>query len=142
MSIRAATTQVIELFPPLSPPPGQKSLDVVVGVGSATQAEADHDAAAAQQDHAEEDVDQSRDPEGEQVERLVAVKLRVRGVLGEFRHVNRVDPHIAWKKQKTNKRYLHSVLFRDASKQPVQFHSSFVHSRHFCDKKIKTEYFK
>lgn len=68
-------------------------LDFVVGVGSPAQAEAEDDAAAADQRQTYEDVDQRGGPEGEQVERPVAVGIAgyVPVVVGL---INGVDPHV------------------------------------------------
>lgn len=71
-----------------------ESLDVVVGVGAAAQEEAEEDAAAAHQEQTQQDVDQGGGPEGEQVERLVAVGIQMCGVLVVVGLINRVDPHI------------------------------------------------
>ncbi len=70
------------------------SLDVVIWVGSATQEEAEEDAAAAKQEETQEDVDQSGSPEGKQVQRPVAVGTNVSAVLVVVGLINRVDPHI------------------------------------------------
>lgn len=68
----------------------------VVGIGPAAQEEADEDAAAAHEEHAQEDVDQGGGPEGEQVERPVAVGVRARRVLVVVGLVNGVDPHVTY----------------------------------------------
>lgn len=72
----------------------RKSLDVVVGVGSATQVEAEENTAAAYEEQTQEDVEQSGGPEGKQVELLVAVRIHICCVLVVVWLVNRVDPHI------------------------------------------------
>lgn len=53
--------------------PESTSLNVVVRVGPSTQEEAEEDAAAAKKEQTQQDVDQGGGPEGEEVERLVAV---------------------------------------------------------------------
>lgn len=70
------------------------SLHVVIWVGTATQAEADKDATATQQEQPQEDVDEGGCPEGEQVERLVAIGIYICCVLVVIGLVNRVNPHI------------------------------------------------
>lgn len=82
---------------------GRPSLDVVVGVGSAARVEADEDAAAGEHEQAQEDVDQGGGPEGEQVERPVAVRIHVRRVFVVVGLVDRVDPHVAWETRKPRK---------------------------------------
>lgn len=72
------------------------SLDVVVGVGTAAQTEAEKDAAATDHQHTYEDVDQGGGPESEQVQGLVAVRIHVGRVLVVVGLVNRVDPHVTW----------------------------------------------
>lgn len=76
-------------------PAATSSLDVVVRVSSAAQAEAEEGAAGTKHCHPEEDVDQGGDPEGKQVQVLVAVEARVSCVLVVVGLVNRVDPHIS-----------------------------------------------
>lgn len=69
-------------------------LDMVVGVGSAAQAEADEGAAAAYQGQTQDDVDQGGGPEGKQVDCPVAVGIHICSVLVVVGLVNRVDPHV------------------------------------------------
>lgn len=70
------------------------SLDIVDGVGSATQAEAAEDTAAAHQEQTQEDVDQGGGPEGKQVEGPVAVGIHISCILVVVRLINRVYPNI------------------------------------------------
>lgn len=69
----------------------------VVGISSAQQVETDEDAAAADEEETQQDVDQGGGPEGEQVQRPVAVRLPAGGVLVVVGLVNGVDPHVTWR---------------------------------------------
>ena len=96
------------------------SLDVVVGIGSFAQAEAAEGAAAADQEQAQQDVDQGGDPEGEQVQRLVAVGVHVCFALVEVGLVNGVDPHVTWTRKKPSDSHLQlqiSALYQRGMKQ-------------------------
>lgn len=66
----------------------------VVGVLAAKHEATDEEAAAADQRYTQDDVDQGRGPEGEQVERPVAVLLDIRRVLVEVWLEDGVDPHV------------------------------------------------
>lgn len=70
------------------------TLHVVVRVCSATQEEAEEDAAAREQKQSQEDVDQGGGPEGKQVQCPVAVRIHICRVLVVVGLINRVDPHI------------------------------------------------
>lgn len=80
----------------------RRPLNVVVGIGPAQQVEADADAAAAQEEEPQQDVDQRGGPEGEQVQRPVAVGPRAAAggggavVVGL---VDGVDPHVPWREK-------------------------------------------
>lgn len=69
----------------------------VVRIGTAQQEHTDEDAAAADEGEAQQDVGEGGGPEGEQVQRLVAVRIRDRRVLVVVGHVNGVDPHVTWR---------------------------------------------
>lgn len=71
-----------------------KSLHVVVGIGTATQAEAEEDQEAAHEKQTDQDVNQSGGPEGKQVKGLVAVGAHICCVFGVDGLINRVDPYI------------------------------------------------
>lgn len=73
-----------------------EQLHVVVGIGSATQEEAEEDAEAAYEEKTQEDVDQRGGPEGKQVECLVAIGFHTCCVLVVVGLINRVDPHITY----------------------------------------------
>lgn len=81
--------------------PVAPSLNIVIGVSSATQKEAEEDAAATYYKQTQEDVDQGGGPEGKQVQRLVTVGIQSRCVLVVVRLVNGVDPHVTLGRKKT-----------------------------------------
>lgn len=70
------------------------SLDIVIGVGSATQVKTDEGTATNYDEQSNEDVDQGGDPEGKQVQCLVAVGIHICCALVKVGLVNRVDPHV------------------------------------------------
>lgn len=78
---------------------GEKDRSVVsvVRVSATTQEEAEQNTASSDQEGPQEDVDQSDDPEGKQVDGLMAVKVERDG--GFVLHINRliypVDPHVS-----------------------------------------------
>lgn len=73
----------------------KKSLhNVVVEIGTATQAAAHQDQGAAQEKQTNQDVNQSGGPEGKQVKGLVAVGAHICCVFGVVGLINRVDPYI------------------------------------------------
>lgn len=73
---------------------------LVIGVGSATQAEAEEGAAAEDHEQTQEDIDQGGGPESKQVQGLVAIGVQSCCALVIVGLVNGVDPHIAWTKKK------------------------------------------
>lgn len=74
----------------------KKSLNIVIGVGRATQAGADQAQAAAKQGKGQHNVHQSGGPEGKQVHGLVAVELWLCCIPYVVGLINRVDPHITY----------------------------------------------
>lgn len=85
----------------------QKSLHVVVGVGTATQAGAHEAQAATHEGQTEQDVDQGGGPEGKQVQGLVAVEVWVCCIFLVAGLINRIDPHITSNKPAENKEGCH-----------------------------------
>lgn len=69
----------------------------VIGISSAQQAETDEDAAAADQEETQQDVDQGGGPERKQVRSPVAVRIHAGRVLVVVGLVNGVDPHVTWR---------------------------------------------
>lgn len=67
---------------------------LVVGVGSATQAEAEEGTAAEDDEQTQEDIDQGGGPESKQVQGPVAILVPSCLLIAGL--VNGVDPHIAW----------------------------------------------
>lgn len=95
------------------------SLDVIIRVGAATQEAAEEDAAAHDYKQTQEDVEQRCGPEGEQVERFVAVGVHICRVLVVTGLVNRVDPHITSDKPAEEEQRREGVPGRADSAQGV-----------------------